>query len=690
MRKYIFMLSAFVMASATLFAQVDRTKRPEAGPPRAPEIGKYESFTLKNGLKVFVVENHKLPSIAMSLVLDIDPIAEGSKAGYVGLAGELMGRGTTTKSKEVFDLEVDNMGASFGTGSTNVSARGLSKYTAKLMELMGDAIMNPAFTQEEFDKAIEQTLSGLKSNQDDAEAIMGNVYGALIYGKQHPYGEIMTEATVNTITVADCKAYHATYFKPNVAYLAIVGDISLKEAKKLTKKYFGSWKAGEVPKHTYPLPTGVKKSMVAFVDRPASVQSVIRIGNPIVLKPGDADIEPLRVLNQILGGGSMGRLFLNLRESKGYTYGAYSSFGTDDLVSSYYSFAQVRNEVTNEAIQEFLFELNSIREGEVSDVEMQKAKASISGSFGRSLESPATLATFALNTAKDGLPADYYQNYLVRLDAVTKEDVMRVAQKYITTDNLLITVVGKGQQVAPTLTEYGAISYFDADANPTTAPSFLTMPVGVTAADVVNNYLKAVGGKDKLSKIVAYQMVMEATMQGLPAPLEVIVAKRVPDYLLSSQSIPGMFSQKTLYVKGKGTKMGMENGDLEGAELEEAKREASVAFEEMNYLTPAYTITLQGQTKMAGKDVYQLLVKNAAGEERTEYYDVATGLKLREEESEETPQGPMSSTKDIEEYKDFDGVKIPSKFTQTAGPQVLKVSLKSFKINKDVPVSMFK
>ncbi len=691
MKKSIIFLQIFLFTAFATFAQVDRSKRPEAGPARAPQIGEYESFELKNGVKVFVVENHKLPRVSMSLIIDRDPIVEGSNAGYVELAGELIGRGTTNRTKEELDKEVDFMGARLSTSASSIGVFGLSKYTEKLIEIMADVAMNPSMTQEEFDKAKEQILSGLETVKDDPSAIMENVWSDLIYGKNHPYGEIVTQETVKNVSLEDCKMYHATYFKPNVAYIAVVGDVSVKKVKKMFNKYMGNWKPAEVPQFTYELPKTVTENTVALVDRQASVQSVIRIGNPIILKQGDADIDALRVMNVILGGGSMGRLYNNLREDKAYTYGAYSSFGTDELVSAFYAYAQVRNEVTDSAVAQFLIELDKMRTGKVTTEELNQAKASIMGSFGRSLEQPSTVAGFALSTARYNLPADYYQNYLKRVEAVTVEDIQRVAQKYISEDELLITIVGKGQDIAPGLEQFGKIEYYDMYANPTEAPSFLFMPEGVTAENVVNNYLKAIGGKDKLAKMTAFNMSMTAEMAGLPAPMNMTIAKKVPDYYMESQSIPGMYEAKKLYAKGKGTQSSPQgSGDLEGDELEDVKRTASVFMPEMNYLKGDYKITLQGQNILNGKDVYQLLVENASGAKTTEYYDVATGLKIQAEQTEETPRGPMTIVSAYGSYKSFGGILFPTTLVQSVGPQVININITDVKTNKEVSTDIFK
>lgn len=691
MKKAILFINIFLFVAVAAFAQVDRSKRPDAGPARAPEIGEADVITMKNGMKIFVVENSKLPRVSMSLILDRDPIFQGEKAGYVEMAGDMIGRGTTNRPKDKLDAEVDFMGATLNSSATSIYAAGLSKYTEDLIEIMADVAMNPAFTQEEFDKAKEQFMSAIESGKDDPGTIMRNVYSALIYGKDHPYGEIVSTETVEAITLEDCKAYYNTYFKPNIAYVAVVGDVKAKKVKKLFKTYFGEWASAEVPTHNYEMPASIEKTMVAFVDRQASVQSEIRIGNPIVLHPGDADIDAMRVMNTILGGGSMGRLYNNLRETHGYTYGAYSSFGTDELVSAFTANASVRNEVTDSAVHEFLFELDRIRTGDITDEEMAQAKAYIMGSFGRSLERPGTIANFEISTARYNLPADYYANYLKRVESVTKEDIKRVAEKYIAGGNLLITVVGKGQDVAPTLERFGGIAYFDIYGNPTEAPSFLTMPKGVTAKDVIDNYIAALGDKDVVENLSAYQMNLTAEMAGVPAPISITIAAKTPDYYMEAQEIPNMFKQKRVYAKGKGTvESPMGNGPIEGEDLEKLKQQASVVFEELNYFNEGYTVELEGQNKLDGMDVYQIMVTKPSGNKVREYYNIETGLKYREESEMESPQGPMTVSTTINAYEEYDGIKWPSVIFEAAGPQKITSKLTEVKTGKAVSTSIFK
>lgn len=224
--------------SGSAFAQVDRSKLPEPAPAKSIQIGDYESFTLKNGMQVFVVENHKLPRVTLSLVFDHEPVMEEDNAGYIGMVGTMLRRGTTTRTKEQIDEEIDFIGGSLGAGPTSVYASSLSKHQDKLLDLMADIMFNPTFPEEELDKIKTQTISGLAANKEDANSISSNVTTALVYGKNHPYGTLTTEETVGNIKIDDIKNYYQSYFKPNIAYLAIVGDINKKEAQKLVKKYF--------------------------------------------------------------------------------------------------------------------------------------------------------------------------------------------------------------------------------------------------------------------------------------------------------------------------------------------------------------------------------------------------------------------------------------------------------------------
>ena len=687
MKKYIYSLIAVVVAfSLTAQTTIDRSTAPSPGPARVPTIASYESFELKNGLKVFVVEDHKLPRISMSLILDRDPIVEGEKAGYVAIAGDLLGSGTTTRTKAQLDEEVDFMGARFSTSASSMNIGGLSKYTDDLVEIMSDVLLNPSFEIEEFEKLKSQMTSGLKANADDPDAIAGNLRGATLYGLEHPYGEVMTESTVEAVTLEDCKNYFSSYFLPNIAYMVVIGDITVKDAKKKLSKALKGWKAEDVPAHDYEKTSVPSAGRIVMVDKPSAVQSVVWLGNVIDLPQGHPDIEPLRIANQILGGGMSGRLFTNLREDKAFTYGAYSSFGIDELNSTFGASAKVRNEVTDSAIVEFLMEIGRMRTESVTEEDLIAAKASLSGAFGRSLESTSSAANFALNIARYGLPSDYYNNYLARLEAVTAEDVMRVSNQYMKTDNLTISVVGKAQDVAAGLAAFGDVEYYDAEGMPTDAPTFLFMPEGITLETVFAKYYEAMGGVDVLSSLKAMDMKAHLEIPGMPGQLKMRTAKITPNKFMMEQSMQGMTVMKMTYVDGVGKQSGMQGEkELEGEELEDLKKQASFVVDELAWMQDLESFTFDGQTLMDGKAVYQV-----SEGEKTRYFEVETGLFYKSTETTETPEGDMAVSMTVEEWGEYNGIKMPKVSKQSAGQQTFTIIVDSVEFGDDVKAKLFK
>ncbi len=688
MRNLITCFLLVVLASVNGYTQVDRSKYPEPGPAPEIQLGEYESFTLKNGLKVYVVENKKLPRVAFSLVLDKDPTLEGDAAGYVSMAGELMQRGTTKRTKEQLDQEIDFMGASLNVGSSSVYAASLKKHSEKLVEIMADVVLNPTFPAEELEKIKKQTLSGLEAGKDDPGTIASNVAQVVVYGKDHPYGEITTEETVENVDLDKIKTYYQTYWKPNIAYMAIVGDINKKEAERLVKKHFDKWAKGNVPPKKYDLPKMPEKTTVALVDRPASVQSAINVTYPIILAPGHPDVIKARVANQILGGGSAGRLFQNLREEHGYTYGSYSSISSDKLVGRFNADASVRNEVTDSAVFELLKELKTMENEKVSEEELLNAKNFITGSFARSLESPSTIASFALNIEQNNLPKDYYANYLKNVQAVTLDDVQAIARKYINPDKAHIVIVGKGSDVADKLKQFGEVKYFDIYGQSYTPSAKSALPAGLTATKVLDNYLAALGGKDKLKQVKDVSMTMKGSAMG--TELTITDIKKAPGKAYMLLSVPGMEVQKSVV---NGNEAAIYSMGQKAPLDEKTKKDLifkSILYPEMNYDAFGVNSTLTGIENIEGKEAYAVDIVLPSGSKSTQYFDKETGLKVRESASLETPQGTMNQVVDFSDYKEVKGIKFPHVSTMTVGPQKIRTEVVTVDYNTGVKDDQFK
>lgn len=675
-----------VVGTNLAFAQIDRSKKPAPAPAKEFKIGDYEKFTLKNGLTVIVVENRKLPRVAFSLIIDRDPLLENDKVGLLGMVGQLMRSGTTNRSKAQLDEEVDFIGANIFTSSTSVFGSSLTKHREKMLDLFTDVLYNPSFPEDELDKIKKQTISGLKSNQDDANAISGNVRSKLLYGADHPYGEIQLESHVENISVDDIKNYYATYFKPNISYLVVVGDISVKDVKKIAKARFGKWESGDISPASYTQPTAPDNNIVALVNRSNSVQTVLNITYPIDLKPGTPEVIQARVMNQVLGGSSASRLFKNIREDKGYTYGAYSSISSDELVGSFNASASVRTNVTDSSVNEFFYEMKRMTEETVGDEELQLAKNVIIGGFGRSLERPQTIANFAVNIERYNLPADYYNNYVKNVQAVSANDVKAIASQYIKPENAYVVAVGKAGEIAEGLKKFGDVKYFDIYGEEVD-PSMAKLPDGLTAEKVIESYKKAIGGDEALTKFNNVVMEMEAETFGQKLPMTYMMTKDLESKL--SILFNGQPAMEVIATKDNASTKQMGNSIPMKEEQKEELAFANGIFTEFSFSEFGVKTELTGVEEINGNNAYVIEVTLSKGSNYLLFFDAETGLKVRYSKVLDTPNGPITSIIDYKDYKEVEGVKIFHTLVQQTGPQKMTASVKEIKVNQDIADGTF-
>lgn len=662
--------------SVVSFAQVDRSQFPKAGPAPIIKIGEAETFTLDNGLKVFVVENDKLPRVSFTLVLERDPLFEGDKAGLTGFVGQMMMAGTTSRTKDQIDQEVDFIGASLGVSSTSISASSLKKHQSKILDLMSDVLYNPVFPEEELEKLKKQSLTALATSKDEPDAISSRLSSAMVYGKNHPYGEVTTEASIGNVGVEDVKTYYNTFFKPNVAYLAIVGDMSKSEAEEVVKKYFSDWKPGDVPKFTYDAPVAATNTVVGLVDRSSSVQTVIDIAQPIDLTLGDEDYISSRLLNQVFGGGSSSRLFTNLREDKGYTYGAYSSLAADKLVGQFSASASVRTEVTDSAVVEFIYEINRLVEDGVTQEELDKAKSNLAGSFGRSLESPATIANFALNIERYDLPKDYYETYLQKMNALTVADINKSAKDLIDPSKLYITAVGNGTEIQEKLAQFGEVTLYDNMGFP--AKEMAAVDANVTVETVLENYITAIGGKSAASEIKTVKMKMDAEIMGQKLTIEQVFDNPNMRYAQNTL-VSGNVMQSSRIKEGKGVvSVQGQSIDMTDEQIDAAKLD-TYFLPELYYATMGYTLTLDGIKDVDGTPAYKVIVTTPLGSAVSNFYSVKSGLKIKNE-------NPVSGDTFYSDYHEKNGVLIPMAQTIKSAmiPVPLEAKVTSLELNPEL------
>jgi predicted Zn-dependent peptidase len=682
MKTKILSIIAIITMSFAANAQIDRSTMPTPGPDPVVKLGTAEKFSLKNGLTVIMVENHKLPRVSATLRIDNKPYVEGNITGVSGMMGSLLGRGTINITKDEFNEKVDFLGANVSFFSSGASARSLKKYFPEVIGLMADGVKNSQFSQEEFDKEKKVTLESLKAEEKNIPAIASRVENLLVFGKNHPNGEFTNKETVNNITLENVKNNFNTYYKPNNAYLIIVGDINPKKIKKLVKELFSNWKVREIPISNYPKPENVPTTEINFVNMPNANQSEISIVNSIDLTLGDNDYYASLLANKILGGGGSARLFNNLREDKAYTYGSYSRVSQSRNTGVFKAFASVRNMVTDSSIVEIQKEINKIRYQKVTQKELQDAKEEYIGSFVMGVQEPATAANYALNIALYNLPEDFYANYIKNINSVTIEDVQNAAIKYFRGDKARIVITGKGIDVLTNL-EKGdyIIKYFDKEGNPTEKPAMtLPIPEGMTAETVINKYITAIGGEEKVMAVKTTVTIANATIQG--TPLVMTMKAAAPNKSSQEISVMGNTMQKTVFngTSGYSSSRGQKK-EMTAEEISKAKAEGGI-FKDLAYASGE----LLRIEPLEGKNAIVLKYKDSEV-----YYDMTSGLKVKEVKTVKTPDGKEVKTPTVySDYKEVNGVKFPHAIGIKSGPMNLDFVVQEIKVNEGVSDADFK
>ena len=682
MKKLVLLLLTIFFINSTLLSQVDRTKPPVSGPPPVINLGKPNMFSLKNGLKVIIVENSKLPRAYANLDIDNYPDYEGDIKGVASLVSSLMGNGTITQSKDDYNEEIDYMGASLSLSAGGGFASSLKRYFPRVLEMMSDGLKNPVFTLEDFEKEKNILIDGIKSSQNSVPDIASIVGGKLFFGSNHPFGEFATEESVNNISLKDVKKYYETYAKPNNAYLTIVGDVNYEEIKPLVEKLFGDWKKGKLPKYTMPVVNDLENPEINFIDMSNAVQSEISVGNIINISMSDPDYFPLRLANQIFGG-SGGKLYLNLREDKGFTYGAYSGVETSRYVGRFSASTSVRNEVTDSSIVEIIKEIETMIDESVTEEKLSSVKEKFVGGFIMSTEQPSTIANFARNIDKFNLPENFYETYLENFQKVSIDDVKRVSNKYFKRDKLRIIVVGKGAEILSSLEDLPYnIKYFDKRGESITKPDYST-PTGLTSQKVLMDYLNAIGGKENVESLNAVSMLAEAEVQGMKLQMVSIQAK--PNKQVTMMMMMGNTMMKMVFDG--------ENGSIsqQGVNSQIPEKDALVMSnttlptEEIGWLDDE-NVKFSSTEELDGRILNVLEINK----QTYVAYDSETGLKVKETQFVDMPDGSiLPQTTFFEDYKPVNGILFPHVIKSPIGPQSLEFKIINISINPEVSESDF-
>ena len=667
-------------------AQIDRSTMPKSADLPEINLGEPDRYTLKNGIELLVVEDHKLPQVSARLIIDNQPIIE-DKPGTASLLSSMLGTGTENMSKDDFNEEIDFLGANVSLSAQSASASSLKRYFERIMELMADGALNPKFTEENFKAEKDKLIESIKSSQNSASAIASRASTALAYSKKHPYGQFATVESVQDITLDDVKNIYRNYFSPENAYMVVVGDIKSKKAKKLVKKNFKKWKSEVPPAETLPEPKNVEFTQINLVNMPNAVQSEVYVENTVDLQMNDEDYFPVLVANQILGGSFGSYLNMNLREDKGYTYGARSRIGASKYASRFYATASVRNAVTDSAVVQFLKEIDHIRDSIVDPQKLEDVKSKFAGNFVMNLEDKSTTARYALNVETNNLPEDFYKNYLKKINAVTTEDVQRVAKKYISPGELRIVIAGKGADIAEPLENMTydnknvPVMYFNKEAEKVEKPVFSKeIPEGVTVETVYDQYIEAIGGREAAEKVNSMMMKGNASVQGMSISMTV---KRTQDgKSLMKMAMGGNVLNKTVFDGEDGYNM------VQGRKMEmneeqiKKQKESAGLFPELDVNEDHELIAI---VPVDGEDAYVI----ETGENSKAYYSVESGLKIMDESTTKQQGKEITNKGTYENYQEVNNLKVPMKMVREVGPQTITIEMEEVKFDEGVNASDF-
>jgi len=460
-------------------AKTDYSKNlPKAGPDPKFSLPKIAKQNLSNGLEVWMVKQDELPIVAMNLVFKTGGTANpAGKDGLASFTANMLNEGTGKRSAVEIANALQEIGANVSAGadwdSTDARMATITKHLDAALDIYADVVTNPSFPADELETAKRRALVGLLQRKDNPGAIASLAYNKLLYGEGHPYGRSLsgTEESIRAMSRDDLQKFYKQYYSPKNAVLIVVGDIDQKTITAKLEKAFSGWKGDEVAGQKTPETVTFKKPGIYIVDKPGAAQSEVRIGHPGVSRD-NPDFIPILVMNNILGGQFSARVNMNLREDKGYTYGARTGFSFRRGAGPFTASAGVQTAVTKESVIEFMKELNGIRGAiPVTQDELEYSKQSLIRRFPRTVETASQISGQLADLVVYDLSDDYVNDYLAKISRVTLDDVKRVANKYLTPDQMAIVIVGDRSVIEPRLKEIdewgSSISYLDTEGNPT-------------------------------------------------------------------------------------------------------------------------------------------------------------------------------------------------------------------------------
>lgn len=471
----IALLLLVITDPGSMKGQIDRTVRPEPGPTPPLTLPQIQRSSFDNGMNIMLVEHHELPVVQISMVVMSGSAHDpAGKSGLADLTTSMMDEGTGKRDALQVADDLEFLGARIsvnsGLDASTASLVTLKEHLGAAMEIYADLLLNPSFPETEWQRVKKSHLTNLLQQKDSPGTVAGKVFNLITFGPEHPYGRPSngTEESVESITVEDIQRFYTTHFRPNNATMIVVGDVTMAEMQDLLDTYFGDWNGGDRADVQPPSPVPVPATRIYLIDKPEAAQSEIRIGH-VGVHRGTPDYFALTVMNTILGGQFSSRINMNLRETKGYTYGARTGFSMRKEAGPFTASAAVKSAVTDSSVIEFMKELNRMITEDVTEEELEFARNSLIRREPRNFETPGQIAGQLESLVLYGLPDDYFATYVQNFERVSIADIRRVAGLYLHPEAMNIVIVGDVAEVRDGLGSlgYGDVVVLDADGNRT-------------------------------------------------------------------------------------------------------------------------------------------------------------------------------------------------------------------------------
>lgn len=430
----------------------DRSIAPTPSEPRPYQFPHITRATLPNGLRVLVAENHNAPLVSLRALVRSGADHDTARtAGLASLTADMLDEGAGSRDVIALAEDIGTLGAALGTGAdwdaSYISLDVLSRNTEPSVSIFSDVTARATLPEDGLERVRSERLNDLLQQRTEPAAIAGKRFASLLYGTGAYGNSISGNAdSVGRISLEDIRRFYAEHYLPNNSAIVVSGDIDASSAIDLVTRTLGDWKQGAEPPRPVVTPRPIDGSKIYIIDRPEAVQSEIRVGHLGVPRSCE-DYFPLSVMNAIFGGVFNSRINLNLREKHGYTYGARSQFAFRRQAGPFVVAAPVRNEVTRESVSEMIDELRRIRTGDIEDRELDDTKSYLMGVFPATVQTAADIASRLVDMELYGLPEDYFDRYRENIAAVSKDEITRVANKYLDPDRILIVIVGSAKEI---------------------------------------------------------------------------------------------------------------------------------------------------------------------------------------------------------------------------------------------------